>query len=176
MPARMMPDWALSKNLKSWIKKDRTLEGLAAKIGVDAEGLVRSVRRFNGFAITGKDSDFQRGESAQDNYYSVLAEGPNPNLAPLAEAPYYAVEVWPGDLGTKGGLRTDAGARVVDAHGLPIPGLYATGNCSAVLMGRTYPGAGSTIGPSMVFGFIAAEHAMGVEAEQTHTNSYGGGR
>jgi len=85
---------------------------------------------------------------------------PNSSLAPLVEAPFYAIEVFPGDLGTKGGLVTDEHARVLTESGLPITGLYATGNCSASMMGESYPGAGGTIGPAMTFGYLAALHAV----------------
>jgi len=159
-PSSWQPDWAISKRLDGFIKKDRTLEGLARQLGIDPGGLARTAERFNEFARAGRDTDFGRGESAQDRYYTVLAEGPNPNLATIERPPFYALEVWPGDLGTKGGLLTDAKARVLNKAGDAIPGLYATGNCSAAVMGRTYAGAGATIGPAMTFGFIAAEHAM----------------
>jgi len=164
-PGRMQPDWMVPRRLKTWMLKDRSLTGLARKIGVDAEGLLRTVQHFNVYARAGKDEDFGRGDSAQDHYYSVLSEGPNPNLAPLEKGPFYAIEVWPGDLGTKGGLRTDERARVLDTAGAPIEGLYATGNCTAAVMGHSYPGAGGTIGPSMACGFIAAEEAMGWKGE-----------
>jgi len=162
MPGWAVPDWALPRELKeNFFEKSRTLAGLARRIGVDADGLVETVRRFNGFARTGRDLDFERGESLQDRYYTSRAEGPNPSLGPIEKPPFYAVKVYPGDLGTKGGFRTDARARVLADTGDAIPGLYAAGNCSAAAMGRTYPGAGGTIGPAMVFGYIAAEHALG---------------
>jgi 3-oxosteroid 1-dehydrogenase len=161
MPSKAKPDWALPKAWEgSFFEKSETLEGLARKIGVDADGLIETVRRFNEFARTGKDLDFGRGDNVQDLYYTVKSEGPNPSLGPLEEPPFYAVKVYPGDLGTKGGLRTDARARVLTDSDEVIPGLYAAGNCSAVVMGRTYPGAGGTIGPAMTFGYIAAEHAL----------------
>jgi len=161
MPGNIRPDWAIPKRYRSFMKKAATLKGLAEQLGMDGGRLEATVDRFNAFARSGKDLDFRRGDSAQDRFYSVLAEGPNPNLGPLEKGPFYAAEVWPGDLGTKGGLRTDAYARVLDEAGEAIPGLYATGNCSAAVMGHTYPGAGGTIGPSMTFGFLAAEHALG---------------
>ena len=112
--------------------------------------------RFNGFAQTGRDEDFHRGDSAYDRYYGDPRRHPNPNLAPLDTPPFYAVKIVPGDLGTKGGLRTDERARVLRADGTPIPGLYAAGNTSAAVMGHSYAGAGATIGPAMTFGYIAA--------------------
>ncbi|MFB6872175.1 FAD-binding protein [Streptomyces sp. NPDC056323] len=119
--------------------------------------LVAGVERFNGVARAGHDEDFGRGTSAYDNYYGDPTL-PHPNLAELATAPYYAVPVHPGDLGTKGGLLTDADARVLRADGSPIAGLYAAGNVAAAVMGETYPGPGATIGPAMAFGWIAVEH------------------
>ena len=129
---------------------------LAAAIGVDPDGLAQTVARFNEFAMAGTDEDFHRGESAYDRYYGDPRVRPNPNLAPLARAPFYAAKIVPGDLGTKGGLRTDARARVLRPDGSPIPGLYAAGNASAAVMGHSYAGAGATIGPAMTFGYLAA--------------------
>ncbi len=163
-PMLPIPDAFLPQKLRNgFYKKDGTLEGLARKIGVAPQGLASTVRRFNHFAETGKDEDFGRGESLQDRYYAKKSKLANPTLGPVAKPPFYAVEIYPGDLGTKGGFRTDALARVLTERDEPIPGLYAAGNCSASVMGRTYPGAGATIGPAMTFGFIAAEHALGAE-------------
>jgi 3-oxosteroid 1-dehydrogenase len=133
-----------------------TIAGLAAKIGVPAASLEATITRFNGFAATGTDADFQRGVSFYDHYYTDPAVTPNSCLAPLWLPPYYAFKIEPGDLGTKGGMVTDARARVLDANGTVIPGLYAAGNSSAAVMGHSYAGAGSTIGPAMTFGYVAA--------------------
>jgi 3-oxosteroid 1-dehydrogenase len=132
------------------------LAGLADQVGVDADGLSKTVTRFNEFAEAGLDEDFRRGDSAYDRYYSDPRCRPNPNLAPLARPPFYAAKIVPGDLGTKGGLRTDERARVLRADGTPIAGLYAAGNASASVMGHSYAGAGATIGPAMTFGYLAA--------------------
>jgi len=129
---------------------------LAASAGLDRHALAATVARFNGFAEAGRDEDFHRGDSAYDRYYGDPRRRPNPNLAPLDTPPFYAVKIVPGDLGTKGGLRTDERARVLRADGTPIPGLYAAGNTSAAVMGHSYAGAGATIGPAMTFGYIAA--------------------
>jgi 3-oxosteroid 1-dehydrogenase len=136
--------------------KADTLAEVADQVGVAADGLAQTVRRFNGFAIAGKDEDFGRGDSAYDRYYGDPRCRPNPNLAPLDLAPFYAIKVVPGDLGTKGGLRTDERARVLRQDGSAVPGLYAAGNASAAVMGHSYAGAGATIGPAMTFGYIAA--------------------
>ena len=133
-----------------------TIAELAGQIGVDAQGLDKTVARFGEFAQAGTDEDFHRGDSAYDRYYGDPRRRPNPNLAPLDRPPFYAARIVPGDLGTKGGLVTDERARVLRADGSPIPGLYAAGNASAAVMGHSYAGAGATIGPAMTFGYIAA--------------------
>lgn len=142
---------------KGHIKKADTIEGLAAQMGVPADRLAATVNRFNEYARNGQDLDFHRGDSAYDRYYGDPTY-PNPNLAPLEVAPFYALQVYPGDIGTKGGLVTDSLARVKRQDGSTIGGLYATGNCSASVMGESYPGPGATIGPSMTFGYVAAKH------------------
>ncbi|MCF4122653.1 FAD-dependent oxidoreductase [Antribacter sp. KLBMP9083] len=136
-----------------------TLAELATRTGVDPDGLRATVQRFNGFTRTGKDEDFGRGDSAYDRYYSDPGVKPNPNLGPIEKGPFTAVRIVPGDLGTKGGLLTDEHGRVVREDLSVIDGLYAAGNTTATVMGRTYPGPGSTIGPAVVFGFLAAKHA-----------------
>jgi 3-oxosteroid 1-dehydrogenase len=146
----------------TWLKegvvvKASTLAGLAERIGAPAASLEATVERFNGFAATGVDEDFHRGESAYDKYYSDPTVRPNCSLHAIDQAPFYAVKLVPGDLGTKGGLVTDEHARVLRPDGSPIAGLYAAGNASAAVMGRTYAGPGATIGPAMVFGYLAAE-------------------
>jgi 3-oxosteroid 1-dehydrogenase len=142
-----------------YVKMANTLEELAAKIGVDRQGLLETVARFNEFARTGKDLDFQRGDSGYDRYYGDATVNPNPCLGAIEKPPFYAVEMIPGDLGTKGGLVTDEYARVLREDGSPIEGAYAIGNTSASVMGDTYPGPGSTLGPAMTFGYVAAMHA-----------------
>jgi 3-oxosteroid 1-dehydrogenase len=144
-----------------YLKVADTLEGLAGKCGIDPQGLVDEVKKFNQYAATGKDLDFKKGDTSIDRFYADPSVRPNPCLGSLNKPPYYAIELWPGDLGTKGGLVTDDHARVLRQDGSPIEGLYATGNNSAAVMGNSYAGAGATIGPSMVFGYIAALHAVG---------------
>ena len=139
------------------IKKSSTLSGLAAEIDVPAEELEATVERFNEFAAAGVDQDFHRGESAYDKYYSDPRVLPNPSLHVIDKAPFYAVKIVAGDLGTKGGLVTDERARVLRSDGSVVPGLYAAGNASAAVMGYTYAGPGATIGPALVFGYLAAE-------------------
>ncbi|MFF0473908.1 FAD-dependent oxidoreductase [Streptomyces sp. NPDC004284] len=139
-----------------FVKKAATVEELAARIDVAPERLRATVDRFNGFARAGRDEDFHRGDSVYDRYYGDPTL-PNPNLAPLEKGPYYAIPVHPGDIGTKGGLVTDATARVLREDGTPIDGLYASGNVSSAVMGETYPGPGATIGPAMTFSWLAVD-------------------
>ncbi|PBC50773.1 3-ketosteroid-delta-1-dehydrogenase [Rhodococcus sp. ACS1] len=158
------------------VHKADTLRDLAEKIGVKADTLVATVDRFNGFARSGTDEDFGRGESAYDRYYGDPTMK-NPCLDEIVQGPFYAIRCEAGDLGTKGGLVTDADARVLREDGTVIDGLYATGNTSASVMGNEYAGAGATIGPAMVFGYIAAQHAAhvsGKESRNTRQHSRAG--
>jgi 3-oxosteroid 1-dehydrogenase len=148
------------------VHKADTLRDLAEQIGVRADTLVATVDRFNGFARTGKDEDFGRGDSAYDRYYGDPTMK-NPCLDEITQGPFYAIRCEAGDLGTKGGLVTDADARVLREDGSVIDGLYATGNTSASVMGNEYAGAGATIGPAMVFGYIAAQHAAQVSGKES---------
>ena len=143
------------------IHRADTLEELAESIGVPADALADTVTRFNGYAAKGVDEEFHRGESAYDKYYGDPTLK-NPCLDTIDKAPFYAVKVEVGDLGTKGGLVTDARGRVLREDGSGIEGLYATGNATASVMGHEYAGPGATIGPSMVFGYLAARHAAGL--------------
>jgi 3-oxosteroid 1-dehydrogenase len=147
---------------KAWldsgvVKQAGSWDELAGKIGVPADALRRTAERFNELARKGHDDDFNRGDGAYDNYYGDPTL-PNPNLRPLGKPPYYAFAIILGDLGTSGGLRTDEHARVLRADDTVVKGLYAVGNTSAALMGRSYAGAGATIGPAMTFGYVAAKH------------------
>jgi len=162
LQASQQPDWALPKALRNYFKKADTLEALAAQLGVDAAGLKATVATFNAYARSGTDLDFHRGETVFDRYYGDEKVQPNACLAPIETPPFYGLEAYPGELGTKGGLKTDARAHVIAESGEVVPGLYAVGNCSASVMGHSYPGAGSTIGPAMTFGYIAARDAVGV--------------
>ncbi len=139
------------------VRSAPTLDGLAVRIGVPPAELRRTAERFNELARKGHDDDFNRGDSVYDNYYGDPTL-PNPNLYPLTTPPYLAFQIVLGDLGTSGGLRTDEHARVLRSDDTVIDGLYAVGNTSAAVMGRSYAGAGATIGPAMTFGYIAARH------------------
>ncbi|ETN44665.1 uncharacterized protein HMPREF1541_10335 [Cyphellophora europaea CBS 101466] len=146
-----------------FLHEAKTLEELSQKINVDTRNLLATVQRFNGFAKNGRDEDFGRGGTAMDRLAgdAAAAAGPNPNLGTLEKAPFYAIRIYPGDIGTKGGLLTDEHARVLNERGEAIPGLYAAGNTSASVMGRHYAGAGATIGPAVVFAALAVDHAAG---------------
>jgi 3-oxosteroid 1-dehydrogenase len=158
--AGLFPGQAFPKRWREsgFLKEAGTVEELARII--EAPQLPSAIRRFNGFAATGKDEDFARGDSVYDRYYGDPTLQ-NPNLAPLDKGPFYAVPVHPGDIGTKGGLVTDGDARVLREDGTPVAGLYASGNCSAAVMGETYPGPGATIGPAMAFSWAAVNDIAG---------------
>lgn len=161
MPGSAVPD---SKLRKSWLNtvywKAQTLAELAAQIGVDAAGLEDSARRMTEYARTGKDLDFDRGGNVFDRYYGD-PRLQNPNLGAIDKGPFYAMRLWPGEIGTKGGLLTDQDARVLDTQGRVIAGLYCVGNNSASVMGPAYAGAGSTLGPAMTFAFRAVAEMTG---------------
>ncbi|SFU14256.1 3-oxosteroid 1-dehydrogenase [Pseudomonas marincola] len=159
MPAQIMPD---SRLRKTWLNnvyfKADTLDALAEQIGIDGAGLKNTVQRVNGYARTGVDLEFERGGNAFDCYYGDSNISPNPCLAPMEKGPYYAMPMYAGDIGTKGGLLTNEHAQVVRENGEAIAGLYAIGNTSASVLGTAYPGAGGTLGPAMTFGYLAALH------------------
>lgn len=152
---RLPADWVRSGE----IKKADTLAELAGLCGIDAAGLVATIERFNVGAARGVDPEYGRGDSQYNRHLGDPGHKPNPALGPLDRAPYYALPIFPGDVGTCGGLVTDEHARVLGHDDQPLPGLYATGNITATVMGRRYLGAGGSIGSTMVFGFVAAEHA-----------------
>lgn len=160
----LVPDWAQAKAVRSIMKKGRSIAELARQMGVDVDALETNVARFNQSAANGEDPEFHRGDAAYDKMYGDYRHQPNPCLRPLTEGPFYAMPIYPGDIGTNGGLRTNARAQVVDEAGQPIGGLYAVGNNAASSMGESYPGAGVTIGPAMTFGYIAARDMTGANA------------
>lgn len=137
-----------------------SLDELARQAGIDPDGLASEVARFNGFAERGVDEDFGRGASHHNRSMGDPGNRPNPTLGKIEAGPYYAVKILPLDVGTSGGLVTDEDARVLRADGSVISGLYAAGNITAPVVGHTYPGAGASIGGGMVFGYVAARHAM----------------
>jgi succinate dehydrogenase/fumarate reductase flavoprotein subunit len=134
---------------------------LAEKAGVDPGELHSTVARYNGFAETGTDIDFGKGETELNRFNGDASHKPNPCIGPLVEPPFYALAVWPADIAVSTGLATDADARVLGHDGKPIPGLYACGNDMASVMAGSYPGPGTTLGPAIVFAYRAAMHAKG---------------
>lgn len=163
LPSSVKSDTKLPQE---WLNKvyyrGDTLAALAAQINVNAEGLAESVRQINEYAVSGIDAQYDKGGNAYDMFYGDPSVKPNPCLGLIGKAPFYAVPLDAGEIGTKGGLVTNEHAAVLTEAGDPIPGLYAIGNTSASVTGKSYPGAGSTLGPAMTFGFVAANHLAGV--------------
>ncbi|QGN54281.1 FAD-dependent oxidoreductase [Novosphingobium sp. Gsoil 351] len=156
MPGQPLPDWIASAD---------TLGELAAKIGVDEAGLTTTVERFNRNARDGHDPDFARGTSAYDHFYGDRSRtGTAVTLGPVEQAPYFAVEIRMGMLGTNGGPQTDGAGQMLDHAGEPIPGLYGAGNAIACPTGGVYAGAGGTLGPALTFGYIAGRSAARANA------------
>jgi succinate dehydrogenase/fumarate reductase flavoprotein subunit len=141
-----------------YLKRGRTIEELAAQAGIDSRELDNTIRGFNAAAREGRDPEFNRGANVYNLFHGDPAIKPNPCLAPLATPPFYAVKIYPGDLGTFAGLRTDGCARVLAADNAVIAGLYAAGTDMASIFGGYYPGPGINLGPAMTFGYIAARH------------------
>ena len=161
-PGKPPQEWIDS----GYIKVADTLEDLASQCGIDPVGLDATVNRFNGFARTGSDEDFQRGARQYDRIFGDPRVSPNPALGTIERPPFYAVEIVPGDVGTCGGILTDEHARVLREDSTPIAGLYATGNSTASVMGGVYPGAGASIAASFVFGWLAAQHIVAKPAPE----------
>ncbi len=162
MVAGTMPG---SKKPQAWtdtgyMKQADSIEALAGLLGIDPATLRGTVDRFNGFVAANHDEDFQRGARAYDRWLGDPFHKPNASLGTISEGPFHALPVVPGDVGTLGGVVTDTESRVLREDGHPIPGLYATGVSTASVMGRTSPGAGVNVGPSFVWGYIAARHAL----------------
>ena len=151
---------SLRPHLRSgYLVRGRTAAELARAAGIEASGLERTIAEFNAAARSGRDSRFGKGATAYNRFQGDLHHLPNACIAPLAEAPFYAIRIFAGDLGTFAGLKTDRCARVVDAAGGVVPGLYAVGCDMASIFGGNYSGAGINIGPAMTFGYIAGCHA-----------------
>jgi 3-oxosteroid 1-dehydrogenase len=144
-----------------YLRQGATVRELAASIGVDPDGLERTIRDTNRFARTGVDEEFGKGTSVFGYQYGDPEHTPNVNLGPIETAPFFAIAVVPTPLGTALGLRTDPSARVLDEAGAPIPGLYACGNDAQSVMASEYPGAGCQVGAGLTFGYVAARHAAG---------------
>jgi succinate dehydrogenase/fumarate reductase flavoprotein subunit len=137
-----------------------TIEQLAQRLNMDPSNLRETVDHMNAFSKTGRDLEFDRGSTVYQNHNGdASAVGTNPNLGQIAVAPFYAVRLYPSDIGTSAGLVTDDIGRVLDSSGRPIVGLYACGNDMQSIMGGTYPGPGITLGPAVAFAYLAASDA-----------------
>jgi len=158
MPGSKKPDeWTT----QGYLHTAATVEGLAASLKIDPAALRGTVDRFNGFVAANDDADFHRGAREYDRWLGDPFHTPNETLGDVSEGPFYAIPVIPGDVGTLGGVVTDDRARVLREDGTAIAGLYATGVTAASVMGRTSPGSGVNIGPSFVWGYVAAKDAVG---------------
>lgn len=159
MPGSIMPDSSLPPEWwDNVLYRADSISELADKIGIETNTLSHTIETFNGYARTGVDLDFKRGHYSFDRFYCDPRHQPNPSLGALEKPPYYAIRVDLGDLGTKGGLKADRDANVIDLEGKPIRGLYAIGNVSGAVTADSYPGAGGTLGPALTFGYRAAKH------------------
>lgn len=158
-----------------YLKRGATLAALARAAGIDPDALEATVAEYNRHARAGRDPAFGKGDTPFNRFGGDANLKPNPCVAPIERAPFYAVKVLPGSLGTFAGLETDARARVLDLHGRPIAGLYAAGNDMASVMGGCYPSGGITLGPAMTFGYVAGRHLAEVEVE-SHPGGIPAGR
>jgi len=156
------PDAMLSADVRKVLVRAPTIEALAARMKLAPAILRETVDRFNAMVANGRDEDFGRGDAAYDRLYGDPRVSPNPTLGAIEKAPFYAIPLYLGDIGTNGGLVTDGTGRVLREDGGAIPGLYAVGNVAASVMGYSYPGAGATLGPAMTFGWLAAADAVRV--------------
>jgi 3-oxosteroid 1-dehydrogenase len=161
LPAIAMPEGTPEEHLAAgtWVRAD-SLGELAERL--EMPDLVATVTRFNGFTQTGVDEDFGRGADEYDTFFAS-GEGPNKALVPVDRPPFYAARFVLSDLGTKGGLVTDARGRVLRDDGTVIGGLYATGNSSASVVGPVYPGPGAPLGTAMVFASLAVRDLAGAD-------------
>jgi 3-oxosteroid 1-dehydrogenase len=141
-----------------WVARAGSPRGLADLIGVDPDGLERTIIRWNKACAEGTDPDFGRGGDPYDRYGGDPWSHPSPNLGPVADPPFYAVRVLAGTIGTKGGPVTDDTGTVLTEGGTPIPGLYAVGNAAAFWTGDAYPAPGATLGIGMTMGYLAGRH------------------
>ncbi|WP_246129569.1 FAD-dependent oxidoreductase [Verticiella sediminum] len=151
---------SLDRHVRSgYLLREASVAALARRAGIDADALDATLRSYNAHARQGEDPAFGKGHTVLSRFNGDAGHTPNPGLAPIEQGPFCAMQVWAADAASGAGLRTDAHARVLDAHGTPIEGLYACGNDMASVMGSAYPGPGITLGPAMTFGYVAARHA-----------------
>lgn len=163
LDAQSRPDKAIPKEYfeNGFLAIEDSIDALADKLGIDKAGLNDTINKMNEYGKSGKDLEFNRGDSEYDRYYGDETIEPNPCLHPIDQAPFYAIRIDPGDFGTHGGMDTNVNAQVLaEATDAPIEGLYAIGNCAAAIL-PNYPGPGATLGPAMTFGYQAARHIAG---------------
>jgi len=159
LPYNLMPDSTLPPGwLDKFIFKASSIKELADKIGIDATNLSKTLDRFNQNANKGIDEDYGKGDNVYNQFFGDPNVKPNRCLGPVSKAPFYAIKLDLGDIGSKGGPKTDQNANVLDQAGKPIPGLYAVGNVAGSVTAGSYPGAGATLGPAMTFAYVAANH------------------
>jgi len=164
------PSAAMRKKMirAGYLLSAATPQDLAAKMGVPADALRRTLERYNAGARSGQDPELGKGSTDYNRYLGDPAHKPNPCIAPIEEGPYYAMAVDPGDIGTTYGLATDVEGRVLNARGQPLPGLFACGNDMNTIMGGEYPGAGITLGPALTFGYLVARTLAAGKSASTH--------
>jgi len=153
------PGGVTQDQVPDWVASAGSPSELAAAIGVDPDGLERTVSRWNKACAQGADPDFGRGGNQYDRYGGDPEAHPSPNLGPLTDPPFHAVKVLAGTIGTKGGPVTDVNATVLTKAGAPVPGLYAVGNAAAFWTGDAYPAPGATLAVGMTMGYLAGRHA-----------------
>lgn len=146
-----------------YLKRAETVADLAAQLDVDAANLAEAMASMNRAAATGVDEAFGKGSTAYNRYLGDPEHAPNPCLGPIDRSPFFAIKVWPGDIGTATGLKTDARSRVLGQDGAPIEGLFACGNDMNSIMAGSYPAAGITLGPALTFGYIAGLELAGID-------------
>ncbi len=154
-----------------YLRRGNSPEALARACGISIDGLAATLRDYNRDAVHGQDPRFGRGGSAYNRVQGDAGHQPNPCVAPIVQAPFYAVRIVPGSLGTFAGIRTDAHARALDGAGKPIEGLYAVGSDMSSIMAGRYPAGGITLGPAMTFGYVAAHHVAGVPLDNNRTQA-----
>jgi predicted oxidoreductase len=141
----------------------RSIDALADLMGVERSALAATVKNYNAQARAGLDPEFGRGSTIYQRHLGDAGHSPNPCVAPIEQAPFYALRIYPADLGTAIGLKTDGEARVLRKDGTAIPGLYACGNDMGSIMNGNYPGPGITLGPALTFGYIAGRHLAKID-------------
>jgi succinate dehydrogenase/fumarate reductase flavoprotein subunit len=152
-----------TRHISRYVRSGELIEAasigeLAARLGIEKSALSATLERYNAHARMGLDPEFGRGTTIYQRHLGDADHSPNPCVAPIVRPPFYALQIYPADLGTAIGLRTDCDARVLGEDGAAISGLYACGNDMGSIMNGNYPGPGITLGPALTFGYIAGRH------------------